>query len=82
MVMPRTGQTTTERILRLLALAGDPERAISEGRLGPTQEAAVRALLYDGLSPREIAEALGISVPRVHEALQRALEHLEAAARK
>ena len=81
--MPRkSGQTTTERILRLLALAGDPERAISEGRLGPTQEAAVRALVYDGLSTREIAEALGISAPRVHEALQRALEHLEAVVRE
>ena len=75
--MPRkSGQTTTERILRLL------ERAISEGRLGPTQEAAVRALVYDGLSTREIAEALGISAPRVHEALQRALEHLEAVVRE
>lgn len=70
------------QVLRLLALSGDPDGLIRRAQLGPTQEAVVRALLYDGLSTREIAEALGISVHRVHEALQRALEHLEAVVRQ
>lgn len=79
--MPRRSGalTTTERVLRRMALSRDPEGLIRRAGLGPTQKAVVRALL-DGLSPREIAEVLGISASRVHEALQRALEHLERAA--
>ena len=65
------------RVLRILALSGDPEGLIRRAQLGPTQEAVVRGLL-EGRSLREIAQAKGVSHPRVYEALGQALKRLEA----
>lgn len=73
--------TATERVLRLIAFAGDQEGLIRRAGLGPTQEAVVRILLK-GLPPREIARRLGVSLPRAYEALDGAARRLEKAAKE